>query len=730
MAENKGRTDGAADQDKMADNGQAQDSGQSASHNQVANETNSSAKNNDNGQNDAGGINGHDDADSSAKNGQDQQNDVTAGKNGDQHSSSSSDADSSKTDGSPTNTGDDESSSSEKNSEQSNDPVIKKMQSLTGQNFGKGNFLKDEAKKLGKKGAKKAAKVALPVGAGYYVGGKLFEKFNRMLGMALQSMLNAIYTFLSTSGVASVINAIHSAIMAVKNFFSWVGNMMGQAGHAIASFFGGIGNFFGGVFNGISSAVGNALGLNAVTAQAATIGSVVMLTVGIAGGFGYNEFAQNGVRDGIPEDNCATEQANYQDSGGKIDSTKQQLKDQKIVYEALRMYGLNRAQATGVMGNWMRESNIDPTSIEGIFGEPYHIGPKKKAAMKDLHGYVDTLPSGHNPGYGTGEDRYPGMGMGQWTGPNARKLLETAKKVKKDWFDIDFQTAYLIGTPSPTTGETPDKFWPVYKKNGGNSPKDCALYFFAKWEGIDDGTGSERAKYAEEFYNASKDWSTSGKDGATVLALAKKLGAKATADAVAESIEKCNQDVAALGDNDDIANAALSFAHDSQEAAHFNDGTELYKRVHDNTGVSPRSHYQSCDAVVASAVRWSGTDTNYPPLLVSAQLAYVSHSSRWKKVGTTDTVPYSKLKPGDIFLKDGEHTYIYVGEKLVQESVKKLHRHGTPKNGDDVDGSSGERSAGIGPEAHYTYAGNDGTYDIYRCVSPMHSKKYAHAGEK
>lgn len=289
-----------------------------------------------------------------------------------------------------------------------------------------------------------------------------------------------------------------------------------------------------------------------------------------------------------------------------------------------------------------------------------------------------------------------------------------------DWYSLDFQLAYVFGTPSPT-GRT--NFWDEFKKQSGSVEDDTA-YFEKNWEGIMDASLGERQRFAKSLESQADSWSGDSSFAKSVIAMAKKMGAVATEKAVSEAAADC-ADADNKANNSDAVKAALSYAWDSNELAKGNNGTPLYQKVVD--GVLGDHLYQSCDRNVAAAMRWSGTDIDYPAGNTSVQLHYLEGSPKWKHIGNTNSVSYDQLQPGDVMVNDGEHTYLYVGNKAVKDSIAsgQHKKSDTPADGDEVDASYGERSAGIGVNAAFSIKQHgDGPYEIYRIVKPDKSDKY------
>lgn len=580
------------------------------------------------------------------------------------------------------------------------------------------NPLQEKADKLGKKAAKKAARVAAPKMAAAYALGKAYDKLHKGLAVALTALQQSLYNSFVNSPLAGFINFIHGLWQGAVNAVHAVGAFVGHAAGAVGSFLGGIGSSI----SGAVGSIGSFFSLSA--AQMGTVLAVGALLFG--GGIAGVSFVPNqGMRDGQKLASCLANVENAKAGGTSMTNTKQkELENAKKVYEAGRAFGLSKNQALGMVGNFHVEGAfIDPTAVESIFDEPYTIGPRKKAALSNLGAFAGkaAAASGGNADLYTQGGACPGLGIGQWTAGNGLKLLAAAKKLNTDWYTLDFQLAYVFGTPSPTSNTG---FWDAYKKLNG-SIDDCVNYWQAHWEGIPpNASTAERQSFAKSLESQADSWSGDSSFAKSVIAMAKKMGAVATEKAVSEAAADC-ADANDKANNSDAVKAALSYAWDSNELAKGNNGTPLYQKVCD--GVLGDHLYQSCDRNVAAAMRWSGTDIDYPAGNTSVQLRYLEGSSKWKHIGNTNSVSYDQLQPGDVMCDDGTHTYLYVGNKAVKDSIAsgQHKKSDTPANGDEVDASYQQRSAGIGVNAAFSVKQHgDGPYEIYRCVKPDKSDKY------
>lgn len=630
-----------------------------------------------------------------------------------------------------------------------------------------GNPIAEAAGKLGKieqgigrpkgqalvKGAKAGAvtggKLAI-----LYAGGRLFDKAMEMLGLAINGASAAVQAAILHSPVGVWANlahdayefgkdvvghiegAVNGAIHGVQNAAHAVGHGLNQIGHGVANVGHSIANGLNHAAGGLAHMANNAI--NSVTSvftghtvQAATISTATVIHAGqglcataVLLGVGYGlTFFNAGQRDTNQNPPACQTLVDNAETGGKVNANQKEEANAKMAYSVFKTYGMSDAAIAGILGNWSIESGIDPTILEGFSGiEMYHIGPRKKAALADLSEYAKKCAAaagGNYAGYGD----CPGLGLGQWTSSRGLKLLAAAKKASggHHWYDMDFQLAYVIAEPQDCHPAL------NLKRYGKQTSVSAACSdWFHHWEGIDNGTGGKREAAAEGWYKKMKNWKVNDKEANSILAMAKHMGSKATAVAVNDAANNCKQAIAGA-DNSSLIWAALSFAWDSDDLAKGNNGTPLYQKVH--KGIFPGDPwFKSCDRVVACAVRWSGTDIKYPAGSTTEQYKHDMSDSHWKRIGTTNSLHYSQLKPGDIYLESGVHTFLFVGNAAVKESIKRnMHSKAkTPADGDEVDGSLNQRSAGIGVDGkHAMNHGDQGrTYTIFRNVKNDKSNKY------
>lgn len=530
-------------------------------------------------------------------------------------------------------------------------------------------------------------------------------------------------------GAAAVVGAIPA-------FIAGVVNAVVAAAHAVGGFLASAG---GAILSGISAfaaGIGGALGFGATAATVTAVAAVggaglagVILIGGVIMSATDHKFDGN-----VPD--CAVAVKQAQAAAVEIDANAVMLENAKKVYSVMKTFGLSDEQIAGMLGNWQIESGIDPTTIEGIYDETQNVqGPKHQDAMKDWDAYVRGPLSRiyakngkdytQNSGYMASDGKkYPGIGLVQWTGGGAMNFLNFAQSLKKDWWTIDYQLAYMLAKDAPT-GQYGKQFWPTYKGQSV-SAGEASTWFAQYFEGNTTMAIPERAAAAEKWLAQEKSWSVDANYGNSIIAMAKQLGDVATDGAVAGKLKKCVRSM--NYDNSTLANAAVSYAYETQDEGKGNDGTPLYRRLHEVIWPGD-PYFQSCDRGVATAVRWSGTDEEFPAGATGTQLAYLTSSDKWTKVGGSGSVKMEELMPGDIFCLDG-HIFMYVGHEAV---IAKYPDAGAKV--DSVSASYQERSPGCGVDANdiiERMKGQDwigrGEYQIFRCSKPDNGTKYKDAG--
>ena len=235
--------------------------------------------------------------------------------------------------------------------------------------------------------------------------------------------------------------------------------------------------------------------------------------------------------------NQDTEDDSSSDSSGGTSTsisgpTGTTLDNAKYVYKWMKQFGVPDINIAGMLGNWTKESGIDPTGVEGIYDEPFQVGPKKQAAMADPQNYVwnSLKPRTHikvNWGAYKGRDGvyYPGIGLGGFTGPATTDVLDIAKKNGTNWYDLETQLHYVTDPGGYRGGSTWIDKW---KNKTFSSAAESADWFTKNWEGITPSAAvksSERRSIAQDYLNQFATWGTES-SGGTISGVKDAIGNK------------------------------------------------------------------------------------------------------------------------------------------------------------------------------------------------------------
>lgn len=233
----------------------------------------------------------------------------------------------------------------------------------------------------------------------------------------------------------------------------------------------------------------------ATVAPVAAVGSGVVATVTAAALIGSifgGVLNQTALTDGRVQPgraNCVVN-ASSKGGGGQVSAGTEQ--NAQKVYSVLKTWGMPNENIAGILGNWSQESGIDPTSVEGIYDEPYTIGPRKQAAWD---GNFTQIPG----------QEHGGIGLGQWSNGRTPMLLDYAKSKGLDWYTIEAQLAFMAQGDNPSDVAA---FKAMIKTSQG-SPGRAAVYFHSNWErSADNAQGlAEREADADMWFGKMSGWS-------------------------------------------------------------------------------------------------------------------------------------------------------------------------------------------------------------------------------
>lgn len=314
----------------------------------------------------------------------------------------------------------------------------------------------------------------------------------------------------------------------------------------------------------------------------------------------------------------------------------------KKAYSYLKSLGMPNTNIAGILGNWTVESGIDPTTIEGYYSEKYTMSSTKQGYADDLSNYtlnkLFPLYSGrvsiNKNAYKASDGKYyPGIGLGQWTGPRAKSLIDVASGKGRKWYDLAAQLDFMVNEDSRSSWI---KNWINSEES---SPENAASTFLSKWEGIMNGTLGKRQSSAKDYFNKMSNWTTdtsglntTGSGGVSFLnQLAMILGGNTNFNGTSGT-------AGATGARASV----ISFAKSKL-------GTPYV------WGASGPNYYD-CSGFVSAALNQAGLKVGR------------IHTSNMRG-NVTNVSSASQLKAGDIMMgNSGKHTGIYVGDNTVIHS--------------------------------------------------------------
>lgn len=444
------------------------------------------------------------------------------------------------------------------------------------------------------------------------------------------------------------------------------------------------------------------------------------------------------------DDDCESFKRREQKDPTDTESIESQDEYARKIWVVLKRQGLPDVNIAGILGNFNHESGIDPTSIEGVFGtdQQFKWTERKQNIAKDLSSYtVNKLFPQYAGRFSINRDAYRGAidrnkyfcgcGLGQYTGPRMEKLIIFSQKMEKDWWDVLTQMAFMI-TPRDRGGDYgPRGDFDLLKwTKPERDPLEATKVFGFKWEGNISASLPKRQLYAVKWFSRMGEWHMDDANAIMkeVETSIKKVGwltESVDGDDYTKRRDRCAGELdgknkkGSLAQNGSIAEAGVAIAMRTQRDSTGNNGSALYQEVRTKLfGASSAGFpYMSCDSTVATAVRYSGADLNFPIGNVRMQDAYMrEHSDKWQKIPFHNN--FGDLQAGDILIKtsvrhagDSEHIVLYVGNEAIKKKYPDL-----PANYDMVSGSYMQFSPCCGPMDHgYFSNANDYNY-FYRFI--------------
>lgn len=506
-------------------------------------------------------------------------------------------------------------------------------------------------------------------------------------------------------------------------------NALAAVRYLFASIINAVVGFFSSVFGAIA-AVASYLGVPVPIAIAFLGVSFTATSVIVVGIFIGSLIFRNATNSSDPNP-CKPKVEQAQAGLDSSAISTQTMLNAKSVYAVLKTYGLSDYNIAGVIANWACESGIDPTSVETIFTEPHIIGEQKLKAAS-----VNYEMAKFNPTYSNKHPsiQYMGIGLGQWTNGRHTLLMNFAKTSGKPWYDLGTQLAFAI-TPAANGGDSGSVFFLKWAPEA--SPDSAAETFMRSWEGLTPEKSEDNQKSLElrkekaiQYSTELLTWELDSEYANGIIAMTNSEQRNATDVATGNAKKDCDESEYTSANNGSLADAAVAYAYATSEEATGNDGTELYRMLHERIFPGD-TYFQSCDRSVATAIRWAGYDDAYPKGAVATQLQYLLAANyKWQNIKWSGKE--EELQPGDVLIRYDQtvsHTVLYVGNEAVRKKFPSALASVSFVSGSigSTDGS-GSRSPGCGQWNGDSTEGYQ-TYYVFRNIKKEANSKFIHAAE-
>lgn len=301
--------------------------------------------------------------------------------------------------------------------------------------------------------------------------------------------------------------------------------------------------------------------------------------------------------------------------------------------------GLTLAQSTGILGNLMAESTLDPAIIQG--------GGKANPNYKPVSGV--------------------GFGLAQWTFPARQQPLVdyiNANVPTKDITDFDGQVNFIWHELTTTHSNA------LRKLKETSTPLDATVSFHTYYEGSADSPAKVqqvRGANAQKVYDQYKDAPAIA--GSTVPGAAEKPTINSTST-VSKRVGASCLPTAGGGD---LIGLVQQYAWPEYRRAGTQQATTptdayrdaVQRAIAANRYVGGGSNYRGidCGGFVTTLIVDSGFDKNYNyGSLISQGAGYTIKQEQWLKANwkTLDPKDATDRQPGDVAINES-HTYIFVG---------------------------------------------------------------------
>lgn len=325
-------------------------------------------------------------------------------------------------------------------------------------------------------------------------------------------------------------------------------------------------------------------------------------------------------------------------------------------FKALGDKPFTKEDAAAIVGNAHHESHVSSTAMEG----EYEYGDKAtKYKTYDNEKVLSTYGSSYNHA----------LGLVQWDGSRRVKLVEFAKSKGKQWHDINIQLEFL-------KGELDEGYAGVVKQLSAASGVEAKTEVWrTKFEVGAQSPG--RLSFAKEFMTFFKGGGQSigsGESGDVASCTGDDGGSVDTSEIIKLALE-ISYSTAEYSKSNVTCPSGLNGCGKSASKPGYIKAKEIAEK---NGGKDPLGDlFASCDRLVATLLKATKKDVDFPWGSTTQQASYLASSSKWTRISC------SARKPGDVLIVPDKHVMLYVGKVAGADSL--------------ASASYTDRTAAIGP---------------------------------
>lgn len=304
---------------------------------------------------------------------------------------------------------------------------------------------------------------------------------------------------------------------------------------------------------------------------------------------------------------------------------------------------LSKEQIAALMGNAYAESEVKSTTIQTL--SMYNPDEYKEWSNKRVMALGNTESDG-------------GRAFGLWQMDTGRRYAQAkwAEETGRQWWDTQLQLEWI----GKEAVEDPYEQSQLRKEFlDCKTVSQCTVAWRRDVERAGIAVDEKRIDFAEKFYKQFN-----GKGGTTFSGSGNAASCGADASSInTDDIAKMAIDIAWAPK--DYSKGLVSPNGNGKERAK-PEYIKAKKEAEDKTGKDPYPGglWASCDRFVATVMRGTGKDTNFPWGPTSAIYNYLEKESKYQKINCNDR------KPGDILITKGDgHTAIYVGNVEGKDSI-------------------------------------------------------------